>query len=172
MCRTGQNPIFAGAPRAELPSSLLPLTSSWLVGNQPKSGPRSMHGGRVLRNDPTPFTASEGAMLRSAAANMLSRVGRAPAFRPRARAMSGMPGKEQMNAAAARAGDEAANLGASIGENVQKLQWWTSAKVRRRCPKHCVVACGGLIGLRWWDVVACGERLCRTAAVPRDALRV
>ena len=85
-----------------------------------------------------PLLAAQGEMLRSAAANMLSRVGRAPAFRPRARAMSGMPGKEQMNAAAARAGDEAANLGASIGENVQKLQWWTSAKVRRHCPKHCV----------------------------------
>lgn len=44
--------------------------------------------------------------------------------------MSGVPGKEQMNAAAARAGDEAANVGASIGESVQKLQWWTSAKRR------------------------------------------
>jgi len=35
-----------------------------------------------------------------------------------------------MNAAAARAGDEMANVGASLGENVQKLQWWTSAKRR------------------------------------------
>eukprot|EP00277_Geminigera_cryophila_P020156 CAMPEP_0179491464 /NCGR_PEP_ID=MMETSP0799-20121207/66104_1 /TAXON_ID=46947 /ORGANISM="Geminigera cryophila, Strain CCMP2564" /LENGTH=81 /DNA_ID=CAMNT_0021307921 /DNA_START=66 /DNA_END=311 /DNA_ORIENTATION=- len=46
------------------------------------------------------------------------------------RKMSGMPGKEQMNAAAARAGDQAANLGASLGENVQKLQWWTNAKLK------------------------------------------
>jgi len=43
--------------------------------------------------------------------------------------MSGMPSKEQMNAAAARAGGEAVNLGASLGENVQKLQWWINAKV-------------------------------------------
>jgi hypothetical protein len=72
--------------------------------------------------------------MQRAMQNMLSRVGRAPAFRPPApRKFSGVPGKEQMNAAAARAGDEAANLGASLGENVQKLQWWTSAKVCH-CP--------------------------------------
>lgn len=68
--------------------------------------------------------------MQRAMQNLLSRVGRAPAFRPpQMRNMSGMPGKEQLNAAAARAGDEAASLGASLGENVQKLQWWTSAKV-------------------------------------------
>jgi hypothetical protein len=66
--------------------------------------------------------------MRGGVANLLRR---APALRPKARSMSGVPGKEQMNAAAARAGDEAANLGASIGESVQKLQWWTSAKVMR-----------------------------------------
>ena len=70
-------------------------------------------------------------MLGRAAQAVLGRTARVPAFRPpQARAFSGVPGKEQLNAAAARAGDEAASLGASIGENVQKLQWWTSAKVR------------------------------------------
>ena len=70
-------------------------------------------------------------MLGRAAQAVLGRTARVPAFRPpQERAFSGVPGKEQLNAAAARAGDEAASLGASIGENVQKLQWWTSAKVR------------------------------------------
>ena len=68
--------------------------------------------------------------MQRAMQNLLSRVGRAPAFRPpQARKMSGMPGKEQLNAAASRAGDEVASLGASLGESMQKLQWWTSAKV-------------------------------------------
>ena len=70
--------------------------------------------------------------MQRAVQNLLSRVGRAPAFRPpQSRTFSGVPGKEQMNAAAARAGEEVQNLGNAIGENVQKLQWWTSAKVMR-----------------------------------------
>jgi len=39
-----------------------------------------------------------------------------------------------MNAASARASEEVANLGASLGESVQKLQWWTNAKVFA-CPR-------------------------------------
>ena len=68
--------------------------------------------------------------MQRALQNLLSRATRAPVFRaPQARNMSALPGKEQMNAASARASEEAANLGASLGESVQKLQWWTNAKV-------------------------------------------
>ena len=87
---------------------------------------------RVKYNSMVYYSSPHGRhMLGRAAQAVLSRTARVPAFRPpQARAFSGVPGKEQLNAAAARAGDEAASLGASIGENVQKLQWWTSAKVR------------------------------------------
>ena len=81
--------------------------------------------------------------MQRAMQNMLSRVGRAPAFRPpAARKFSDVPGKEQMNAAAARAGDETANrhgdLGASLGENVQKRLWRASAKVSASAPAPSV----------------------------------
>lgn len=90
----------------------------------------------------------------------MSRAGRAPVFRqPQARNMSGIPGKEQMNAAAARAGDELGNVGASIGENIQKLQWWTMPKVRLLPPapafaRSCATAAAlqpfvPTLGSRW-----------------------
>ena len=72
--------------------------------------------------------------MQRAMQSTLLRAARAVQRAPQARNMSGIPGKEQMNAAAARAGDEMANVGASLGENVQKLQWWTSAKVWRVLP--------------------------------------
>ena len=68
--------------------------------------------------------------MQRALQNLLSRATRAPVFRaPQARNMSALPGKEQINAASARASEEVASLGASLGESVQKLQWWTNAKV-------------------------------------------
>jgi hypothetical protein len=81
--------------------------------------------------------------MQRAVRSLLSRAGRAPVFRqPQARNMSGIPGKEQMNAAAARAGDELGNVGASIGENIQKLQWWTMPKVLASPPASACVRQG------------------------------
>ena len=81
--------------------------------------------------------------MQRAVRSLLSRAGRAPVFRqPQARNMSGIPGKEQMNAAAARAGDELGNVGASIGENIQKLQWWTIPKVLASPPDSACVRPG------------------------------
>lgn len=86
--------------------------------------------------------------MQRAVQNLLSRVGRAPAFRPpQSRTFSGVPGKEQMNAAAARAGEEVQNLGNAIGENVQKLQWWTSAKRRGAAAQEFAHFMGQVVNL-------------------------
>ena len=76
--------------------------------------------------------------MQRAMQSAMQRAARAVQRSPQARNMSGVPGKEQMNAAAARAGDEMASVGASLGENVQKLQWWTSAKVWLAPRQSCV----------------------------------